>query len=35
MQAKIDNLVTTTGIPLFAKPFDLSEFRHRAGYLVE
>jgi len=27
--------VAAAGIPLFAKPFDLSEFRHRAGYVVE
>src|SRR5437588_11357611 len=29
MQTKIDNVAAATGIPLFAKPFDLSEFRHR------
>jgi hypothetical protein len=35
MQAKIDNVVATARIPLFAKPFDLSKFRHRADYAGE
>src|SRR5204862_8075623 len=35
MQAKIDNVVATARIPLFAKPFDLSKFRHRADYAAE
>jgi len=29
VQAKIDNLRAEPGIPLFAKPFDLSQLRHR------
>src|SRR5437660_1031005 len=30
VQAKIDNLRAAAGVPLFAKPFDLSQLGHRA-----
>jgi hypothetical protein len=33
MQAKIENLRTAACIPLFAKPFDFGQLRHRAGYV--
>ena len=29
VQAKIDNLIAPAGVPLFAIPFDLSQFGHR------
>ena len=29
VQAKIDNLLAEAGVPLFAKPFDLGQLRHR------
>src|ERR1700730_129810 len=32
VQIEIDILVTAVGIPLFAKPFDLGQLWHRAGY---
>src|SRR5207248_4072164 len=32
VQAKIDNLRADPGVPLFTKPFDLGELRHRARY---
>jgi hypothetical protein len=29
VQPKIDNLLAEPSVPLFAKPFDFSELRHR------
>ena len=34
MQAKIDNLSAAPGVPLFTKPFDLGQLRHRADYVA-
>jgi hypothetical protein len=34
VQAKIDNLPAAPGVPLFAKPFDFGQLRHRADYVA-
>ena len=33
VQAKIDNLRAVPDVPLFAKPFDFGQLRHRADYV--
>jgi hypothetical protein len=35
VQIEIDDLVTAADIPLFAKPFDLGQFRHCADYATD
>src|SRR2546430_15221122 len=34
VQAKIDNRPAAPGVPLFTKPFDLSQLGHRADYVA-
>jgi len=32
VHAETNNFLSAPGVPLFAKPFDLGQFRHRPGY---